>query len=40
MEVTTVDAENFQKFQCASMSRKRLLDGKNEREECKIKGDN
>lgn len=40
MKVTTVDADNFQKFECAGMSRKHLPDGKNERKEFKVKEDN
>lgn len=40
MKVTTIDADNFQKFEFAGMSRKRLLDGKNERKEYKVKEDN
>jgi len=38
MKVTTVDVDNFQKFECAGMSRKCLLDGKNERKVSKLQG--
>lgn len=39
IRATAID-DNFKKFQCSSMSRKSLLDGKNGRKDYKVKGDN